>query len=282
MIRGLVLVLALLAGSAQAGAPTISLRPVARPAAAQIVRAAVSASRYAPVKSLRPIARNTVTAAGVAVVLAQLNSTHTQMTNLAVSRSLRPYRRTSRVEQRAEQARVARLRGQVCGDPDIQGDALADINGSGACGINNPVRVRSILGVRLRGAATIDCNTARALKTWIARGALPAVGSEGGGVASLRVVSDYSCRTRNSQPGAKLSEHAFGRAIDIAGIGLANGSEMSVLRGWGTAADGAQLRQMHRAACGPFGTVLGPDANSFHRDHFHFDTAQYRSGSYCR
>jgi hypothetical protein len=28
--------------------------------------------------------------------------------------------------------------------------------------------------------------------------------------------------------------------------------------------------------------VLGPNANSFHRDHFHFDTARYRSGSYCR
>jgi len=25
-----------------------------------------------------------------------------------------------------------------------------------------------------------------------------------------------------------------------------------------------------------------PNANRFHRDHFHFDTARYRSGSYCR
>jgi len=30
------------------------------------------------------------------------------------------------------------------------------------------------------------------------------------------------------------------------------------------------------------GTVLGPEANRFHRDHFHFDTAEYRSGPYCR
>jgi hypothetical protein len=39
---------------------------------------------------------------------------------------------------------------------------------------------------------------------------------------------------------------------------------------------------MHKAACGPFGTVLGPNSNRFHQDHFHFDTARYRSGSYCR
>jgi len=39
---------------------------------------------------------------------------------------------------------------------------------------------------------------------------------------------------------------------------------------------------MHRAACGPFGTVLGPNADRFHQDHFHFDTARHRSGPYCR
>ena len=57
---------------------------------------------------------------------------------------------------------------------------------------------------------------------------------------------------------------------------------MTLLTDWNSADDGAQLRQMWRAACGPFGTVLGPEANRFHRDHFHFDTARYRSGSYCR
>ena len=133
-----------------------------------------------------------------------------------------------------------------------------------------------------RPRQTIDCSAARALNTWVERGVLPAVGSEGGGVSSLRVVSHYACRTRNNQPGGRLSEHAFGRAIDIAGIQLRDGSEMTLLTDWNSADDGAQLRAMWRAACGPFVTVLGPEANRFHRDHFHFDTARYRSGSYCR
>lgn len=41
------------------------------------------------------------------------------------------------------------------------------------------------------------------------------------------------------------------------------------------------LRRIHREACGPFGTVLGPDANAAHADHFHFDGAARRSSAFC-
>jgi hypothetical protein len=88
-------------------------------------------------------------------------------------------------------------------------------------------------------------------------------------------------RSRNNQSGARLSEHSFGNAIDIAGIGLNDGTEMTVLTDW-NGRYASQLPAMWQAACGPFGTVLGPEADRFHRDHFHVDTADYRSGSYCR
>jgi len=200
----------------------------------------------------------------------------------AIARSQRPSLRPASIETAAVERRLARQRGQVCGDPSIQGTAIGLVTGAGACGIEGAVKLRSVAGVTLSPQATIDCRTARALKTWVERGVQPAVGGEGGGVSSLRVVSHYACRTRNNQPGGRLSEHAFGRAIDIAGIRLRDGTEMTLLTDWNSADDGAQLRQMWRAACGPFGTVLGPESNRFHRDHFHFDTARYRSGSYCR
>ena len=107
--------------------------------------------------------------------------------------------------------------------------------------------------MQLSQAATINCETAKALKTWIQTGAQPAVGKRGGGVSGLRVVAHYACRTRNNQPGAKVSEHGRGRAIDIAAVQLADGSEIAVLTGWGTRKDGKALRKMHKAACGPFG-----------------------------
>lgn len=170
----------------------------------------------------------------------------------------------------------------VCGDPMIVGEAIGAVEGSGACGIENAVRVTAVSGVALSTAAVIDCPTATALKNWVETGVQPAVGDAGGGVQSLRVVAHYVCRTRNHRPGARLSEHSFGRAIDIAGIGLNDGSEITLLTDWNGSPHAARLRQMWRAACGPFGTVLGPESDVHHRDHFHFDTASYRSGSYCR
>jgi len=82
----------------------------------------------------------------------------------------------------------------------------------------------------------------------------------------------------------------------VAGVRLQPAARMdcttaSALRQWveqgvmpATNNQAASLRVIGgwRAACGPFGTVLGPESNRFHRDHFHFDTARYRSGSYCR
>ena len=41
------------------------------------------------------------------------------------------------------------------------------------------------------------------------------------------------------------------------------------------------LKTLHRLACKTFGTVLGPEANDAHRDHFHFDLAPRRRSNYC-
>jgi hypothetical protein len=46
--------------------------------------------------------------------------------------------------------------------------------------------------------------------------------------------------------------------------------------------EGAFLRRLHKGACGVFGTVLGPEANDAHRDHFHLDLAHRRRSAYCQ
>jgi len=173
--------------------------------------------------------------------------------------------------------------GSVCGVPGIKGEALPPIsNRVNGCGLENPVRVTEVAGLALSAPAVIDCNTARALHNWADRGAIPVVGRRGGGLTGLQVAASYTCRTRNSQAGARISEHGRGRAVDISALILANGERITVEEGWGRGQDGRILRRLHRAACGPFGTVLGPESDVFHRDHFHFDTARYRSGAYCR
>lgn len=173
--------------------------------------------------------------------------------------------------------------GSLCGMRSIKGDRLKPIAGRiSACGVAEPVRVTSVAGLRLSQAAIMDCPTAMALNAWAERGVKPAVGRLGGGPVGLRVAAHYSCRTRNNQAGAKVSEHGKGHAIDISAIELANGQSLTVLQGWRSAQQGPRLKAMHQAACGPFGTVLGPNSDRFHQDHFHLDTARYRSGTYCR
>jgi len=42
------------------------------------------------------------------------------------------------------------------------------------------------------------------------------------------------------------------------------------------------LKKLHSGACGTFTTVLGPEANEAHRNHFHFDLAERKRGAFCQ
>lgn len=177
-------------------------------------------------------------------------------------------------------AQVFGRKGSVCGVNGIKGETLAPITSRvRGCGIEDPVRVTSVDGVQLSMAATLDCPTARALHDWVRNSLQPAFGR--GKVAQLQVAAHYACRPRNNVRGAPVSEHGRGKAIDISAIGLTNGKSVSVLDDWRTKA-GRPMVKAYRAACGTFGTTLGPDADRFHRNHMHFDTARHRNGAYCR
>lgn len=166
--------------------------------------------------------------------------------------------------------------GFVCGDPDIKGTEIAAIPPKiKGCGLAKPTRVTEVDGIRLSTPAIIDCDTAKALKTWINKGLRPAFGRRD--VVELRVAASYTCRPRNNVRGAKVSEHGRGKAIDISGFVFSDGREMSVKADYGR-----DIRKAHKAACGIFGTTLGPGSDGFHEDHLHFDTASYRNGPYCR
>jgi len=171
---------------------------------------------------------------------------------------------------------------RLCNNPAILGEVVTPIS-EGACGIENPVAVRYVSGVRLSTPATLNCRTANTLANWVENDAQNAVKKLRSRITEMTVFASYACRTRNSQRGARMSEHALGNAIDIGVFTLANGVELSVEDDWEkTGKEGTAIRALHDSACGPFSTVLGPNSDSFHYNHFHLDTAEYRSGSYCR
>lgn len=173
--------------------------------------------------------------------------------------------------------------GGLCGMAGLEGRHLPRITSTTrGCGIDEPVSLVRVHGVRLSPPATLHCDAARATGRWVGEVAIPAVGGQGGGLVELRLGAHYACRPRNNQRGARLSEHGRGRAIDIVGFRTADGETVTVQRDWGRGAWGRVLRRMRAGACGIFTTTLGPGSDRFHADHFHFDLAAHRSGPYCR
>ncbi|SDC97263.1 extensin family protein [Ruegeria marina] len=275
--------LALWALPAMANAPANSLRPIARHATAAdpVVEAAVKlaaadASASVAVSRVRPNARP----ASDQEILAAARTPALQ--DAGPEQSSRPEARPQEVEERALFGRKKRLKGSVCGNPDIQGEPVGRVSGKiNGCGVKDAVRVTSVSGVQLSVPATMDCDTAQSLNTWVDRSVKPTFRRRGP-VVELEVAAHYACRTRNNQRGAKISEHGQGRAIDIAGFTMKDGELITVAEGWKRGATRKMLRQVWKEACGPFGTVLGPEADRYHWNHIHLDTARHRGGPYCR
>ena len=138
------------------------------------------------------------------------------------------------------------------------------------------------IGTPVTNLGAITCPAARQLARWVREAVQPAA-EDAFGRRVLRIESfgTYSCRTVNSRPGAKLSEHGKANAVDISAFVLEGGRRIAVLGGWNGEDEEARrfLRAVHRAGCRRFKVGLGPDADAFHRDHLHFDMGQ---GPYCR
>lgn len=165
----------------------------------------------------------------------------------------------------------------------------SSLGGPGVCGARYPFKMSGALNgqVILEPAATLRCPMVPRVESWIRNTVIPASYRHlDSPVVQIRVAASYSCRTRNSKPGAKLSEHGLANAIDISSFTLANGRTVTVKRGWrGHPRERAFLRAIHNGACREFTTVLGPKADRYHHDHFHLDLARHgKSGTYrvCR
>jgi len=264
------------------GAQTIerSPRPLPNPAYAVAVAPVVLAVQVAAegmARSLRPLPRPAPLVATVAAVQAVAAEP-----GLDLSRPVEPVEEDlaavpppSRKELRRQKREAASLTGSVCGAAAIKGEAIAPIRSKvQGCGVPEAVRVTSISGVRLSQAATIDCNTAKALNAWVTDVVQPAFG---GNVVELQVAAHYICRSRNNIKGAKLSEHSRGKAIDISAFVLSSGKVLTVQDNYNKL-----LRRVHKGACGLFRTTLGPGSDGYHEDHLHLDTSSRKGAAYCR
>jgi hypothetical protein len=137
--------------------------------------------------------------------------------------------------------------------------------------------------VAMKPAATLACPIVSALDRWLADSVQPAAMRWfGARVVEIKQIAAYSCRGRNGDHSSRISEHAFGNAIDIAAFVFADGRRVVVEHGWyGLPEEQAFLRDVQAAACRQFTTVLAPGSNSAHYNHIHVDLRKRAGRDIC-
>ncbi len=155
---------------------------------------------------------------------------------------------------------------------DLQYQPLADRNTGKNCGFYNAVKLQQST-VAYTGEITLSCPAMVALAIWERHELQPlAQKIFGQKVKQVRHFGTYACRNINNVGNGRRSQHATANAIDIAGFVLTDGTDISIQHDWQSDSDKSRfLHALKDSACEYFSTVLGPDYNSLHHDHFHMD-----------
>jgi hypothetical protein len=174
-----------------------------------------------------------------------------------------------RLERDAQECRA------VLGNSPIMSSPVPDqVTGEG-CGFSDAVEVERS-SVRFNSPFPATCPLAVSWAVFELHVLKPAARQHlGQEVVRVEHFGTYSCRNLYHRVSGRRSQHATANAIDIAGFGLTNGTQVSVLADWnGPAPRAAFLRAVRDGACRFFNVVLSPDYNEAHRDHFHFDMGE--------
>ena len=139
------------------------------------------------------------------------------------------------------------------------------------CRVDTAVRV-SRVAAGLNHPAIMSCALASRLDDFEREVVQPLAADElGRRVIRINHLGSFSCRGMNGRA-SRLSQHALGLAIDIAGFRLSDGSTVSVEHDWNEPGPRRLfLRHLARRACSYFSVVLTPDSNAEHYDHIHLD-----------
>lgn len=168
------------------------------------------------------------------------------------------------------------------------GYAAVGPRGEGQCAHSDSMRLRQTPGaIRLSPSDVApSCPVVAALKLWEWHVVQPAAERiYGQGVRQIDTLGSFNCRRMYGRSEGRYSEHATADAIDISAFVLEDGRRVRVLRDWtGEERDAAFLRSVRDGACDLYATVLSPDYNAAHADHFHLDQAERGNvgGRVCR
>lgn len=155
-------------------------------------------------------------------------------------------------------------------------NALPDTYAAPGCHQLGAVQLTAITGDQsafaISNLGPVQCNVASAFSNWarfgVDRAARQILGSR---LARIETMGSYACR--NVAGTNRRSAHSRAEAIDVSGFVLADGRRVSLKSDWngGTSAEREFLRVVKSSACKRFGTVLSPEYDRAHADHFHLE-----------
>jgi len=161
----------------------------------------------------------------------------------------------------------------------VQATPLPAITGPGECGASDVLSLEAIMlpdkrRVAMHPPATMRCSMAEAIANWVRDDVATALKPLGSPLAAVDNYESYECRGRNGIPGAKMSEHGRGNAIDIRAFVLGDKRQV-VLTDYDAPED--VRKELRASACARFTTVLGPGSDGYHESHIHVDLAERRN-----
>lgn len=159
--------------------------------------------------------------------------------------------------------------------------ALPDQRFENGCSALGAVQLLNI-GTPVTNLRAMTCPLARQFARWSREAVQPAADQWlESRIVRIETFGTYGCRTRNSRPGARLSEHGSANAVDVSGFVLADGRRVTVQAGWNGEDERVRrfLRAVFQAGCRRFSIGLSPDNDAYHYNHLHFDMGR---GPYCR
>ena len=163
-------------------------------------------------------------------------------------------------------------------------EALPDTYAAPGCNKLGTVQLMALSGdggqFGVTNIGALKCTAANAFSGWVRYGVDRAAKQIlGSGLERVVTMGSYACR--NVAGTERRSAHARAEAIDVSGFVLEDGRTIMLKQDWngGSAAEREFLRVVHKSACKRFGTVLGPNYNKDHEDHFHLEQG---GGKFCR
>ena len=162
-------------------------------------------------------------------------------------------------------------------EPALAYTPLADHEPVAGCPLENVVRLERS-GVRFSSSFVATCPLAVAWLRYERHRLQPAARALfGQPVATVEHYGSFACRNIYGREEGRRSQHATAEALDVAAYRLADGRRIALPGDWGgDDAEGDFLERARQGACDVFGTVLGPDYNAAHADHFHLALRGWR------